>query len=456
MTLETKLKALELSMHGKASEISNEIIAVEGVQDLLTTHFAEQEARPELTSSFRPQTLLYEYLQLDLEEREELEQFRIKNTKYMKGISTKNEKEDLAVNSRNVEKLVRKLRLTNQLTTMFEFYLQNRNDFEEFTISSFRNNPLFKTKFGKLGKSLDNFFRRKFKQEGGFDYFVGLIAEERSEIKGYTDLKEVLKRDGARKLTEMFDFYLENRGDFQVFNINTENPLFKAKFGNLGNSLTKRFQGNFGELGGTDYLMNLVAEQRPEIKRYMDPKEIYKMDGIRMLTEVFDFYLDNKEDFEVFDSNFVRRNKLVRSRFPGLTKDNLYYLFWRNFEKEGRFSYLIKLASEERPEIKQYSDPKRVFELDGTRCMINIFDFYLRNRELLQTFNPSYISTDNLFRTKFGNLPKNIFDRFTRNFGKNEGFNHLIELLSHERPNIKVYTDQRALFSRIPRSLLRG
>ncbi len=91
MTLENILKALEASMKHELDKIDSKLLKKRDVQDTLTTYFAEQQTRPQLIEQIRAPSLMYEYLQLSLEEREELENFRKENPGYLEGeIDAKN------------------------------------------------------------------------------------------------------------------------------------------------------------------------------------------------------------------------------------------------------------------------------------------------------------------------------------------------------------------------------
>lgn len=106
MNSEITLLALKHSINSTLQELGETILQDNNVRDVLTTFFAEQDSRPELVSLIKSQSLMHEYLDLTLEEREEFESFRQKFSDYL--IGENKELRSLTVKSEKNKAIIRK------------------------------------------------------------------------------------------------------------------------------------------------------------------------------------------------------------------------------------------------------------------------------------------------------------------------------------------------------------
>lgn len=146
-------------------------------------------------------------------------------------------------------------------------------------------------------------------------------------------------------------------------------------------------------------------------------------------------FLQNREEGEVFNSNYWGRNKRLKERFGNLGK-NLYGNIKNNLKDEGGLEKIFELANEINPEIKKYTTFKEVLKIDGTNQLLRMFDFYLQNREEGKVFNLSYLQRDKKLKERFGNLGRNLYKNAKDNLKDEGGINHLIQLVSQQRPEI--------------------
>ncbi len=260
MSLEKTLEVLELAMNNKFDGIDESSLENPETEKTLTTYLTESEVRPELLSLIEIPTLMYDYLNLDLEDRQELEKFNQDSSEYLEG-----ERCDgriiVKIKNKKARSLSQKTRFAKQLLKFFDFYLKNRKELQVF------NQSYLRKEFGNNGELLYRNARRNLKQEGDFQHLIQLTTQQRPEIKNYTSKKEVLRSDGTKQLIKFFDFYLGNRDESKKFNPTylRSNKKFEEKFGKDGEKLYRITQRNFREEGGINYIVQLAAEERPEI-----------------------------------------------------------------------------------------------------------------------------------------------------------------------------------------------
>ncbi len=273
MGIEGILEVLGCAMKDQLDTVDEKVLHSRKMQDVLTAYFAEQQTRPELVAQIRSQSLMYGYLQLALEEREQMERLREDHPDYLKGegkgfvgIGSLERK----MGSQKLISVIKKQRLINQLLKCFNFYLQNRQEGEVFGVGYLANNATLKKALGRLGWRTCMNAYTKFSEEGGFDKLVELASEANPKIKLYSDRKEVLKIDGVAQLLRCFDFYLENRKEGVVFNsvYLMRDPTLNKGFGGLGWRITNKSYAHLSEEGGINYLVQLASRERPKILQY--------------------------------------------------------------------------------------------------------------------------------------------------------------------------------------------
>ncbi len=356
MSLENILKALEASMKGELDKTDQKLLEKRDVQNTLTTFFAEQEARPELVAQIRSQSLMYEYLQLSLEEREKLEKFREGHPHYLEGNGEECKGKSIQFTlPEKTESFSRKNRYVQQLLNIFDFYLKNRSEGVVFNTKYLTDNEALNKEFGSLGQRLYVNARNHFKDKGGRGKFIALAAEMNQEIMKYMTSKEVLKIDGPKQLLRIFDFYLKNRKEYDVFNLLylQKDVALKEELGSLGNRLFLKACRSLKDEGGIDTIIALATKVNPEVKKYTTFKEVIKVDGPKQLLRMFDFYLKNRKGDDVFNSIFLTGNEALKEEFGSLGQ-KLYSNSLRHLKREGGIRFQVKLAAQERPEILEH------------------------------------------------------------------------------------------------------
>jgi hypothetical protein len=522
MSLENILSALKCSMSDNLSELDEELLRDKEVRDSLTAYFVEQDVRPDLVSQITVPSLMRDYLDLSQEEKEELERFRAVNGDYIGG---KGEEIWKPSKSPRINKVIRIQRHISQLLEFFDFYLENREEGETFTTSYLERNKKFNERFGTLGKSVHDRSRRAFKNNGGWDGFIELAKETNPEIGEHTSLEKVFAIDGVNQLIRLFDFYLENRKDGDVFNNSClqKNIIFGEEFGKLAQNVVQKSQRYFRDKGKFDYLVKLTADQRPEIldhwksqseqlgrlediadnsnvgtkeeetladairiptlkkefsdlslenreeiERFYENHPEYvggkglelkakslnslvssdegksflrKSRYVHQMLGLFDFYLENREEDEKFNKNFILKNKKLKEKL-GRYGRNLYNRIRNNFGSDEGFSMLVELASEQRPEIKHYTSTRELLKIDGTNQLLKIFDFFLENREKMGVFDWNYVRRNSKVKEEFGDKIRLLGVR-ARNWLSDEGGPELLfDLAARQKPEILTYRNK--------------
>jgi hypothetical protein len=452
MSLENVLIALKHSMSDTLSELDESTLKDREARDILTAHFSENEARPELTSLFVSPSLMYQYLGLELKEKEELEGFRKNSHDHLLG-KGKVELQLQKIESERVVDLIRLERYTNQLLRIFDFYQENREEFEVFSLNNIKKDKKIKAEFGNLGTKIhDNSFHN-FREQGGIKRIFELATEVNPEIKKYSSFKELVKMDGIPRLLEMFEFYLENRKEKELFNYSylRRNEALTERFGPLGRRIAEGANRNLEDnrKSGFEVLLEFAYEERPEIRDYTTLKNLFMVDAPKQLTEMFDFYLGERQkdkkkrkremECVTFNSQYLSNNKRVQKRFDGLA-GRTYQASMKYFKDCGKFDHLIDIVAETRPEIKKYAYLPELRKMEDTELFIKMFDFYLKHAEEEQAFNRSYLQSDKKLKRRFGNEGYNLVQRCDKHNFKEEGrTNYLSQLASEERPEISEH-----------------
>lgn|SRR3989344_1481816 len=225
----------------------------------------ESNLQSEVMEQIKAPSLMKEYLGLFVEERWELAEFLDRNKEYLSGSESKGRDVSL---SQGPRELIQKIRLTNLLLDLFAFYLEHRQDGEVFNTNYILNNKRLKNKFGALGKKIYNGSHGKV--AGGIEKIFEVAEEIDPRVKLYRSYKQTLLIDGPIQLLKLFDFYLEHRNEGEVFNANyiRKNKTLRQEFGTLGWNLYKNIGRNLSKGGGMNLIVQLAAQQRPEILGY--------------------------------------------------------------------------------------------------------------------------------------------------------------------------------------------
>ena len=212
MRLEDKINvALTAVMHDNLDELDRNVLKDDGVRSMLTTYFSEREVRPELLSVIKAPSLMREYLGLSLEERVEIGEFRIKFPGYLVGEGSFR---GAGVNlNNNIRQICKKVRFTNEVLELYDFYINNRCDFEVFSLVGKVFNRELKLKAANLYRNI----KKNFTSDNDVEEFFKFAAELRPEIINYTSFYKVFMIDAPKQLLRFFDFYLQNRGEGQTF-----------------------------------------------------------------------------------------------------------------------------------------------------------------------------------------------------------------------------------------------
>ena len=190
---------------------------------------------------------------------------------------------------------------------------------------------------------------------------VYLATKQRPEIEKYQ--KEMIEIDGPRILFRIFDYFMKNRTDGNVFN---RKYISKEYYKNeWWDNKKLEHAGIF--VGTYDYeyvkerfkrFVEIVAQERPEIKIYIDIKKVARVEGPPLLIEIFDYFLEHRKEGDVFNTKCISqfnsedrefRNKLGK-RFENLESSILRETVnWHEL-----INKIVELASKQRPEILEY------------------------------------------------------------------------------------------------------
>ena len=196
MALEETLNILEIAMHGKLDEIDESELKKTDVKDSLITFFAEQEKRPGLVSLIKIPELMHEYLELSLEEREELEQFNITRPTYLKGFPSKDSCYFIgSIKSGVAKKFAIKLKLTKDFLGIFYSYLPDSKQ------TKFNTKYIQKKEPGVYNNSLCY-----FRGEGHIDYIARIAAKEEPKILDYWMFKQ-----STLSIKDVLKYYIEHQ-----------------------------------------------------------------------------------------------------------------------------------------------------------------------------------------------------------------------------------------------------
>jgi hypothetical protein len=360
MTLENILLALKHATNDTLSELDEEVLGDKEAREFLTTHFSELETRSKLTATIKTPSILYDYLSLDLKERIELECFRQEYPEYLRGEGT-----ELRTDRRfseNVNDIVKKCRYTEQLTKAFKFYLDEREKDKQrevkelegviFGPNYLKTNEKLNKIFPGFGNSLYQKTQKNLSKEGGLRKVVELVSELNPEINAYTTKSALFSIEGPEKLLELFEFYLKNREDGEIFNGHyiKHNALVKESFGNLGSKLYTKARNYFKNEGDLNHLAEIVAQSHPEILEYWQPSRQEKLDCVKQFIEIFDFFRKNSTEGERFNTHYLLTNVSLKEKFGGLGKR----VYHQSRNRYDGVNQLVEIAARQRPEILEH------------------------------------------------------------------------------------------------------
>ena len=123
MALEQVLQVLELVMKDRLSEVDGIFLEEKSVRKRLTTYFVEKEKRPEVVSAIIAPELMQDYLNLGLEEREEVGLFHKKFPDYLTGKGDEQSPRELK--DKKVRRVVQANHWAHQLLQVFDYYRMN-------------------------------------------------------------------------------------------------------------------------------------------------------------------------------------------------------------------------------------------------------------------------------------------------------------------------------------------
>ena len=380
MTLDKTVQALERAMQGKP--IDKKLLKDKKTARTLNTFFFEQEARPELTSLLDFPSLMYDYLQLPLERREEFDEFRKRHPEYLKGNGKGNP--PTSIRTKEFNPIAQQCCWTNQLIKIFDFYLEHLREGEVFNVHYLIANKKLRRKYRRLGHNIYQNAYLNLENEGGIRKIVELAAQQRPEILEHWEYLEMHRfsiNQAVQDLIRIFDFYLKHRKRREIFNSAylEKNQQLRKKFRRRGKKLCQDARRNLGGEGGIKKIVELAAQQRPEILEHWEYLESHPFSinqAVQDLIRIFDFYLQNLKEGQVFNGHYLRENKKLPKKLRLLGKA-LYQNAYRNRTGKGDFQKIVELASRQRPEILEhwsYRQPTPMMPID------KVIQSYIKHR----------------------------------------------------------------------------
>lgn len=209
------------------------------------------------------------YLSMSLEEKNELNNFRVQFPQYFMGDEDEllgNNRPEKAIKSIKSVRFARKQRYVSLLLKIFEFYIENRKE-EVFGPKYISFDKKLKDKFGEIARALYRNSDTSLKEDGGFSEILKLAIEVNPKIEDYLKKEDLTLNHKVSQLLEVFDFFLMNRGIKEVFSTNyiENDSKVKGKFGkNFGHNL-RVYANRFGSMSE---LIQIAAKERPEMLRY--------------------------------------------------------------------------------------------------------------------------------------------------------------------------------------------
>ncbi len=394
---------------------------------------------------------MYEYLKLSLEEREEMEELGEDYPIYLVGEG--HEFSLRKIQSQHAREVIRKVRYSNQTLRLFDFYLEKRQEGEIFNSSFFKHrkdkDEMHKIRTRMLMNARYNFSEL---EDSTWEQMITLASEVNPKIKEYTTLEGVFRIEAPLQLLRLFEYYLAHRREHELFNSTylLINKNLNKRFHDLGTRLYSRAKRYLSpsRKNGLDLLIELAAEVNPEIKKYRESSELLKVEGTEQLIKMFDAYLVCRKEGDRFTPHYLKENESIKKQFGNLGQ-KLLGRCWRFLGIRG-FDHLVELASEKRPEIKNYRDRKQLLVIEGAAQLLKIFNFYLEERAQGKlegvVFSGTYVRNDPGLKQQFGNLGSSIFQKAEKNLSDSGGFQRLLKVASETDVRTRNYQDRKSLF----------
>jgi hypothetical protein len=249
-----------------------------------------------------------------------------------------------------------------------------------------------------------------------------------SDIEPSGDLLE--RRGVSTILAKYFVERDEHKKVTSQINIPTMMLAYLSLSKDQKEELDKFNNKNPGVLRGNKTAHHLRAIHDEDLRKFAHKQRL-----VSQVTGMFQYFVDHREDYQLFDSGYLLNDKKFLRKFKSQGRQVL-----ANAKRHvnGDFARVIERASEIVPEITEYTDKVKVHEIDGTKNIIEYFDFFKENRTENQAFNLQYLAEDSKFKEAFGKKGRNSYHKARIAFIEG-GFDHLVELASKERPEIKEY-----------------
>jgi len=337
-------------------EVDTELLDPE-VRAILGVFHFEQKTRPELINALACPSSIVEYLNLSEDARDALDLFDTFYPEYLRGEESGRQIHALTVPTKKEEqtKLRNIARLSRSVTLMvktFDFYRADEKQ-AKYNLDYLLCDEQLCKQFGNAGWDIYCINRHI---EDGFHKVVELATEIRPEIKdhwGYQEKSQHLfsTEQAVQDLITYFDFFLEHRPVLKLFNMHylSTDTQFCGQFGTAGKNL---YQNSYHKVKDRfPGLFQLAIKQRPEIADYTTLEGVLKVDGPKLLSKVFDFYLANRLPGKDFDVDYILCDELLRLQFNGSSQD-IYFTSERKLK--GGFQRILDLTTKVRPQIINY------------------------------------------------------------------------------------------------------
>ena len=259
---------------------------------------------------------------------------------------------------------------------------------------------------------------------------INLAAEQKPEVRDYTTKAGVLKVDGPKIIIRNFEKFLQHRNRYAVFRV-TRNS-------GEGDLVYRQAQKYYKDQGGIDCIMELACQEDPRIKSYLSMDAVVKKDAPEEIVEEFKEWVERRKPYETFNAKVLSSTTKGRSI---LSRARNHLGAWEGFR------LLLGLAQELEPEIKRYSSFTAVLKEDGSRQLVDMFEFYMKNRENGEVFDTSYLRTNKRLRERFGTSGARLYENALNNFREQGGIQFIAELAARKNPELLQYWNYAQKFS---------
>jgi adenylate kinase family enzyme len=395
MTLENILQALQSVM--KDEEVDSNLLEDSKARNYLSRYFVEREERPHIITKLTFSSIVKDYLELEIDEKNELNEFAFNFPRYFRM-----EKNSLRrrLQSEKLRKVVLEEVSAKIVVETFNKYLQTRKPKQIF-------GPGYITEHG--GSS--TYITCNKASEKGMEKIIKIATHKIPKINNYRTPEQLLKVDGPQKIIQIFEKFTKNRKKYEYFGSTyIRNNGGKKLYANCLHSLPK----------GIEEIIKIASKHKPEIKKYRTRKDIVKIDGIKDIIKIFGKYLKRREPFERFCGKSIQDNggKALFSKCS------------RNIS--GGIIRLIEMAAKEDPRIKTYSSYEGILITDGPVEIIRFFEKFQEEKPN-KGFGIGYILE------KEGGV--NLYARCRKHLDNN--MNRIIALAAQEVPEILEHWSYR-------------